>query len=96
MKPELDTHLVSPARLALMTMLTAVGEAEFTTVREALGVSESVLSKHLTALEEPGYVRRRKSVHHGRRTTWVALTAHGRAALSRHVAALREMIAGVE
>jgi DNA-binding MarR family transcriptional regulator len=95
-KPELDAHLVAPARLALMTMLTAVGEAEFTTVREALGVSESVLSKHLTALEEPGYLKRRKGAHHGRRTTWIALTAHGRTALSRHVAALREMIAGVD
>lgn len=89
---ELDALVVAPARLKLMTALTAVSEAEFATIRDALQVSDSVLSKHLTALEEAGYVRRRK----GHRTTWVSLTPRGRSALSAHVAALRELIAGVE
>jgi len=92
----LDEHVVAPARLKLMTTLSAVSQAEFATVRDALDVSDSVLSKHLAALEEAGYVRRRKGVHRGRRTTWVALTARGRTALSAHVAALRTLIAGVE
>ena len=92
----LDEHVVAPARLKLLTTLSAVSQAEFATVRDALEVSDSVLSKHLAALEEAGYVRRRKGVHRGRRTTWVALTARGRTALSAHVAALRTLIAGVE
>ena len=62
---ELDAHIVAPARLKLMTTLTAVSEAEFATVRDALEVSDSVLSKHLAALEDAGYVRRRKGVHRG-------------------------------
>jgi putative transposase len=49
-----------------------------------------------TTLASLGYVRSRKGVHGGRRTTWISLTAQGRAALSAHVAALREVIAGVE
>ena len=93
---ELDPQIAAPARLKLMTTLTAVSEAEFATVRDALEVSDSVLSKHLAALEDAGYVRRRKGVHRGRRTTWVALTARGRKALSAHVAALRELIRGVD
>ena len=93
---ELDDHVVAPARLKLMTMLTAVSEAEFATVRAALAVSDSVLSKHITALEEVDYVRRRKGVHRGRRTTWVSLTPRGRKALSGHVAALRALIDGVD
>ena len=32
---ELDEHIVAPARLKLMTTLTAVSEAEFATVRAA-------------------------------------------------------------
>ena len=92
----LDEHIVAPARLKLMTTLSAVSQAEFATVRDALEVSDSVLSKHLAALEEAGYVRRRKGVHRGRRTTWVALTARGRTALSAHVAALRALIATVD
>jgi DNA-binding MarR family transcriptional regulator len=71
---QLDEHLVSPARLRLMTTLTAVSEAEFATLRETLGVSDSVLSKHLGALEEVGYLRRQEGVRHGRRTTWISLT----------------------
>jgi DNA-binding MarR family transcriptional regulator len=93
---ELDPHLQPPARLRLMTMLTAVSEIEFAVVRDRLEVSDSVLSKHLSALAAEGYVRLRKGVHQGRRTTWVALTPPGRDALARHVTALREIIDAVE
>ncbi|MCK9897692.1 transcriptional regulator [Frankia sp. AgB32] len=77
-----------------MTMLTAVSEAEFSTLRDSLEVSDSVLSKHVGALASLGYVGSHKGVHRGRRTTWIWLTAPGRAALGAHVAALREVIAG--
>ena len=93
---KLDAHIHAPARLRLMTMLTAVTEVEFGTLRRELEVSDSVLSKHLTALSGEGYVRTRKGVHQGRRTTWVSLTAPGRRALRGHVTALREIIAAVE
>jgi DNA-binding MarR family transcriptional regulator len=93
---DLDEHVVAPARLKLMTALTAVSEAEFVTMRDALEVSDSVLSKHLSALEEVGYVKRRKGTHRGRRTTWISLTPRGRKALSAHVGALRELISGIE
>ncbi len=92
---DLDANVVAPARLKLLTMLTASSEAEFSTVRDRLEVSDSVRSKHLAALEDVGYVRRRKGVHRGRRTTWVALTPRGREALSAHAAALRALIDGV-
>lgn len=93
---ELDPHLVAPARLKLTTMLTAVSEAEFAKLRDALDVSDSVLSKHVAALAGVGYVTSRKGVHRGRRTTWIGLTGPGRKALSAHVASLRELIAGVD
>ncbi len=93
---ELDEHLVAPVRLKLVTTLSAVDEAEFATVRHALDVSDSVLSKHLGALEDVGYLRRHKGVHRGRRTTWIALTPRGREALSAHVTALRALIDGIE
>jgi DNA-binding MarR family transcriptional regulator len=93
--PDLDANLQAPARLKLMTMLTAVSEAEFATLRDRLDVSDSVLSKHIAALASSDYVKSRKGVHIGRRTTWISLTAHGRAALNAHVAAMREIIASV-
>jgi DNA-binding MarR family transcriptional regulator len=93
---DLDPHVQSPARLKLMTSLTAVSEIEFSTLRDSLDVSDSVLSKHLAALAEVRYLRTRKGVHHGRRTTWISLTSTGRKALSAHVAVLRELIAGID
>ncbi len=92
---DLDRHLQAPARLKLVTMLTAVTEAEFALLRDRLEVSDSVLSKHLSALGEAGYVKVRKGLHQGRRTTWVSLTARGRRAVTTHVAVLRELIADV-
>ena len=93
---ELDRHLLAPARLKLMTMLTAVADIEFSVLREALDVSDSVLSKHVATLAEAGYVRSRKGTHEGRRTTWLALSPAGRKALRTHVAALRAIIDGVD
>ena len=89
---EFDPHVLAPARLKLMITLTAVSEAEFSTIRDALEVSDSVLSKHLAALETVNYIKRRKGVHRGRRTTWISLTPKGRKALQTHVAALQELI----
>ena len=96
MTAALDPRFVAPARLTLATMLTAVSAAEFSTLREGLQVSDSVLSKHVSALAEVGYVKSRKGTHLGRRTTWISLTAKGRKALSAHVAVLRDLIDGIE
>ena len=92
---ELDPLIHAPARLHLLTTLSAVSEAEFATLRAVLEVSDSVLSKHVSALAEVNYVSSRKGVRGGRRTTWICLTATGRGALAAHVGALRELIAGV-
>ena len=91
-----DAHLQPPARLALMTMLTVVSQAEFAAVRDRLQVSDSVLSKHVSALAAVGYVKSSKGTHAGRRTTWLSLTNDGRKALSSHVSALRALIADVQ
>jgi len=89
---ELDQLIHAPARLQLLTTLTAVSEAEFSTLRDVLEVSDSVLSKHVSALVAAGYLHSRKGVHEGRRTTWVGLTKAGRKALRDHVTALRRLI----
>jgi DNA-binding MarR family transcriptional regulator len=93
---QIDPLIHPPARLQLMTMLTAVTEAEFVTLRDALDVSDSVLSKHVSALAESGYVASRKGVLDGRRTTWISLTKVGDRALRSHTAALRALIDTVD
>lgn len=92
----IDPLIHAPARLQLVSMLSGVSEAEFATLRNALQVSDSVLSKHIAALVDAGYLQSRKGAHAGRRTTWVGLTGAGRRALHDHVAALRRLIDGVD
>ncbi|SOD73137.1 transcriptional regulator [Jatrophihabitans sp. GAS493] len=92
----LDPLIHAPARLQVLTTLSAVTEAEFITLRDVLEVSDSVLSKHISALADAGYVRSRKGVQAGRRTTWISLTSSGRKALYNHVAALRRLIDAVQ
>lgn len=94
--PTLDPVIHAPTRLQLMAMLAGVTEAEFGRLRELTGVSDSVLSKHLAALAEAGYVRPRKAALDGRQRTWVALTRAGRAAFAAHVAALGAIVALAE
>jgi DNA-binding MarR family transcriptional regulator len=88
----LDPLIHAPARLQVVTTLSAVSEAEFATLRDILDVSDSVLSKHISALVDAGYVRSRKGIQAGRRTTWIGLTSTGQKALREHVAALRRLI----
>ncbi len=88
----LDPLIHAPLRLQLVTTLSAVSEAEFATLRTVLEVSDSVLSKHVSALVEAGYLRSRKTSAGGRRTTWIGLTNAGRSALRDHVAAVRRLI----
>ncbi|MEV7967074.1 transcriptional regulator [Sphaerisporangium sp. NPDC088356] len=90
---ELDPIIHAPARLRVMSLLAAMEEAEFASVRDAAEVSDSVLSKHAAALEAAGYVVIRKG-HVGKRPrTWLRLSGAGREAYAAHVAALQAIVA---
>src|SRR4051794_41260269 len=67
---------------------------EFAAVREAVGVSDSVLSKHVKQLEDAGYVQVRKATVASRQRTSLSLTRAGRAAFEAHVAELRRITGG--
>jgi DNA-binding MarR family transcriptional regulator len=92
-KPALDPVIHAPARLQLAAMLASVDEIEFAIARETLDVSDSVLSKHLSQMQEAGYVRLRKAAFDGRQRTWLALTGKGREALDRHLRGLEAIVA---
>ena len=87
----LDPLVHPPARLQIMAVLAEVTEAEFALLRQITGVSDSVLSKHLSALGEAAYVRLRKGAAEGRARTWASITRAGRKAFADHVAELRRL-----
>ena len=92
--PHFDAVIHPPPRLQVCGLLAVVDTMEFATVRDAVGVSDSVLSKHVKQLEEAGYVTVRKATVASRQRTSLALTAAGRGAFDAHVAELRR-IAGI-
>jgi DNA-binding MarR family transcriptional regulator len=89
----LDEYLSLPVRLSIAAALARVEDAEFGTVRDAIEVSDPVLSKQVTILEAVGYVDVRKGYVGKRPRTWLTLTETGRAALQRHLQALHALIA---
>ncbi|MGB3166912.1 MAG: transcriptional regulator [Alteraurantiacibacter sp.] len=96
MENAIDPVLHPPARLQIAAVLARVDEIEFATLRDILDVSDSVLSKHLSALSDAHYVRLRKAKSDGRQRTWAAFTPEGTKAFARHMAALRKLASVAE
>jgi DNA-binding MarR family transcriptional regulator len=91
--PVFDPVIHAPGRLQICAILSGVDDAEFAMVRDRIGVSDSVLSKHLKQLEEAGYVALNKAPFDGRQRTWIGLTGKGRKAFAAHVAELQRLAA---
>jgi DNA-binding MarR family transcriptional regulator len=89
-----DAVIHPPPRLQICGLLAAFDDMEFSAVRDAVAISDSVLSKHVKQLEEAGYVRVHKATRASRLRTSLALTKEGRAAFDAHVAELRRITGG--
>ena len=89
---DLDEYLSLPVRLSIVAALAKVEEAEFSTVRDTIEVTDPVLSKQVGVLENAGYVAAKKGYVGKRPRTWLSLTDAGREALSRHLTALHALI----
>lgn len=103
----LDPVIHPLPRLRICASLRAAGAVEhvprhaesrqmrFAELRQAAGLSESALSKHLSTLETAGYVLRHRSYGsvRGDDVVWVALTDAGLRAFEGHMASLREIAA---
>ncbi|CAN5338244.1 hypothetical protein BH20ACT5_BH20ACT5_05300 [soil metagenome] len=67
-----------PVRFSIMATLAAAEEAEFGFVRDTVQVSDSVLSKQVSALEAAGYVKVKMGYVGKRPRTWLRLSRAGR------------------
>ncbi|MFD4141787.1 MULTISPECIES: winged helix-turn-helix domain-containing protein [unclassified Streptomyces] len=95
-EPLFDEVIHAPNRLQICTMLAAVDAMEFSVVRDALGVTDSVLSKHLKVLQTAGYLSITKARGRSYPRTWISLTPDGRQALAGHIAELRRIVGQAE
>ena len=89
--PHFDTLVHEPTRLRLCALLIPVESRDFAGLRDELEVSESALSKHITALRKAGYVTSVRRPHGVRDRLEVALTEVGRVAFCGHVAEIQRM-----
>ncbi|HEX2163713.1 MAG TPA: transcriptional regulator [Thermoanaerobaculia bacterium] len=90
----LDELIHAPVRLAAMSILAAVEEAEFTYLRERTGATDGNLGAHLRRLEDAGYLAAAKGFEGRKPVTRYRITRQGRAAFRRYVDHLETLISG--
>jgi DNA-binding PadR family transcriptional regulator len=90
--PNLNPVVHGKLRLALLTLLTGVDEAEFTWLREKTGATDGNLGAQLLKLEEAGYVNVEKKFVQRKPQSLYRMTDAGRAALTEYVQALRQLL----
>ena len=80
----LDRLIHEPGRLAILTVLAPVRDADFVFLLRATGLTKGNLSSHLARLEAAGLVAIEKRFVRRRPNTSVALTPLGRERIARH------------
>src|ERR1700754_3890165 len=89
---QLDDIIHSRIRLAVMSVLVAVEDAEFTFLRERVQATDGNLSIHLRKLEEAGYIEVTKGFVGRKPQSTYRLTESGRKAFETYIATLEKLI----
>jgi DNA-binding HxlR family transcriptional regulator len=93
--PELNPVVHGKLRLALLSLLSGVEEAEFTWLRQRTGATDGNLGAQLAKLEEAGYVSVKKRFVQRKPQSLYRMTEVGRQALAEYVRALKQLLGGV-
>src|SRR5580698_177524 len=90
--PELNPVIHGKLRLALLSLLSTVEEAEFTWLRAKTNSTDGNLGAQLLKLEEAGYVEVEKKFVLRKPQTLYRMTEPGRKALTEYVQALKQLL----
>src|SRR5579862_8497517 len=90
--PDLNPVIHGKLRLALLTLLAGVEEAEFTWLRGKTGATDGNLGAQLLKLEEAGYVAVEKKFVQRKPQSLYRMTESGRTALTEYVQALKQLL----
>ena len=88
---QVDRLIHEPARLAIVTVLSSVADADFTFLQRTTGLTKGNLSSHLAKLEAAGLVEVSKQFVRRKPNTTIALTPVGRRRVARHWDQLERM-----
>lgn len=89
---ELDPLLHSQLRLAIMSLLISVEEADFVFLKDKTGATSGNLSVNIEKLSESGYIKVRKFIDGKRPKTVCKVTKKGVTAFEEYVKALQDYI----
>jgi DNA-binding PadR family transcriptional regulator len=92
--PELNPVVHGKLRLALLSLLAGVEEAEFTWLRSKTGSTDGNLGAQLLKLEEAGYIAVEKEFVERKPQSTYRITEAGRRSLSEYVQALKQLLGG--
>ena len=87
----LDRLIHEPGRLAILTVLTSVADADFLFLQRTTGLTKGNLSSHLTKLEDAGLVEIEKRFVRKKPNTNVRLTKDGSERIAHHWAQLERL-----
>src|ERR1035437_5812409 len=90
--PELDPVIHGKLRLAVLSLLIGVEEADFTWLRDKTGSTDGNLGAQMMKLEEAGYVAMQKGFAGRKPQTLYRMTAAGRKALAKYVTSLKQLL----
>lgn len=90
---KLNPILHSELRLAVMSILVGVDEADFVYIRKQTGATAGNLSVQLDKLNEAGYITVEKGFKGKKPCTTCRVTESGVTAFSEYVSALKDYIA---
>ncbi|MCU1590478.1 MAG: transcriptional regulator, MarR/EmrR family [Frankiales bacterium] len=88
----LDDTVHQRARLGILAILSEVTEADVTSLKNELGLTDGNLGRHLQVLAEAGLVTLERSMAGSRPRTRVRATRAGTKALREEVDALRALL----
>ncbi len=86
---ELDPILHSQLRLAVMSILTSIEEAEFSYLKEKTNATSGNLSVQISKLKEAGYIEIKKQFNNNYPQTLCKITPTGKEAFDNYVKALQ-------
>ncbi|MEJ1113254.1 transcriptional regulator [Paenarthrobacter sp. CCNWLY172] len=91
---QLNEVVHSPVRFSIMAALAKAESLDFKDLRDAIQVSDSVLSKQLAILEKAEFVKIKKSFAGKFPRTSAGLTIAGRGVWAAHLQTLRDIAGG--
>jgi DNA-binding MarR family transcriptional regulator len=89
MPKELDPLLLSELRLAVLSILLSVEEADFVYLKNETNATAGNLSVQIDKLQQAGYIEVRKTFQGKRPQTLCKITPEGLQALEQHVETLK-------